>query len=144
MTILDQDTIMELLNAEGMFATAMDLEYCLPTRASFLEQAAAAHRNVVKLGVADYEAEAWDCDDFAFLTRSLMRIAHKRTEGHPKAGLAVGVFTYNRDSSGAQHAVVVGVTRDEADYELVFAEPQTGQELRLSAQEKASCMGVYL
>jgi hypothetical protein len=135
-----------------------DSEYALPARDWFLNQfGPATHDAMQKLGVAGYETEAWDCEDFAFFAANWAKMCHRRTAGHPAKGLAVGVFVYYpATSSGGLHAINVAVVRrdplaldpalapDPSAYELVFLEPQSGQEKKLSADELSSCMAIII
>jgi hypothetical protein len=143
MTLLTAEQMQEILDAQGIFAELDDALYCLPTRASLHEQAAAAKRNMDKLGLV-YRDEAFDCEDFADLTRALMRISHARTPDAPAAGLAVGVFSYISDATGGAHAVVFAIVNEGEDLRFVFAEPQTGQPLDLSANEISSSIKAWI
>jgi hypothetical protein len=143
MTLLTADELLDFLAGHGICAALDDNEYCLPSRASFYEQALAAKRNMDRLGLM-YREGAFDCEDFADLARALMRISHDRTPGAPAAGLAVGVFSYISEATGGSHAIVFAVVKEETGLFLAFAEPQTGEPLNLSAEEIASSIKAWV
>lgn len=78
-----------------------------------------------------------DCDNFARAYCVFAQDAHADTPLNDDEGLAVGEFCYVR-SSGEAHAIVVALT----DVGLVYIEPQTGEVLGLTPQEKSSCFRV--
>lgn len=118
-----------------------DLNYVLPTREWVTgDFARAMLGNLQKLGIT-YAPESFDCDKFAKLVAAFGAVCNLRTSGH-KGGLALGVFYYR--SPAGYHAINVAVVPDDDDLDLVFIEPQTGQELRLSEEELASCYRITL
>lgn len=79
-----------------------------------------------------YSAQ-WDCDDFASIFRVMAQICHAQTRTRPEEGIAVGELFYMMDSGGG-HAICCAFTENG----LIFIEPQTGEQLKLSATELQS------
>lgn len=84
--------------------------------------------------------ERFNCKHFAGLYSELAQsrfLLASRIQPVPSDTLAIGSIWYARDDGRGNHAIVVAVT----ERGLVFIEPQTGQELKLSMKELSS---VYL
>jgi hypothetical protein len=85
------------------------------------------------------EAEAADCDDYARACADFAALLHRKTSGHPRAGLAFGQFWFTRHT-GTAHAINVAICRDPAGaLHLVFFEPQTAELVALTPEEVSSC-----
>ena len=82
--------------------------------------------------------EDFDCDDFAMLFKivssALHRHAKKVHKDKPESP-AVGLMWYTT-RKGTGHAINVCIGEG---YKIFFLEPQTGEELCLTDQEKRSC-----
>ena len=89
------------------------------------------------LGVK-YTSQAYDCDNFARGAASWADILHVITPEHPKSGLAIGEFVYATDDGGA-HAINIVICND---LEVVFFEPQTGTEAKISIFEKCNAINI--
>ncbi len=121
----------------------MDNEYSLPARAwitgQFSEDLAI---NLDNTGTHTYVPESNDCDKFSRFAWALAGLAN--AESQKGRGLAFGMFSYKRDLDGLGHCINFAVCRDPmGDLELVFLEPQTGLEVKLSKTEMLNC-GTYL
>lgn len=81
----------------------------------------------------------WDCDNFAFAFYTFAQICHSRQmdkngKTSSAQGLSIGVMFYRiRGESG--HAINIIYTEDK----LWGFEPQTGEFLNLTEEEKDSC-----
>lgn len=87
-------------------------------------------------GIVKWDSR-FDCDNFAAFYVALAQIRFFAASFHavtPATSLALGEFWYRRDTGGS-HAVVLAITSRGP----VWIEPQTGAELTLTAQERASC-----
>lgn len=91
-----------------------------------------------------WRSEYRDCDKFARLLQALAIADHARNwiaDGKtPNGGLAIGTLSYTQDS-GEQHAINLIYTKvvGKPQINLRTFEPQTGEELLLTASEKRSC-----
>lgn len=82
--------------------------------------------------VLNWTEEANDCDDFARLAATFAQILHFLTPDRPPAtALALGEFWFVRDD-GTGHAINLALCGEE----VVAYEPQTRNEVTLSADEK--------
>lgn len=92
------------------------------------------------LGIATFENEAGDCDDFsqaaAFYAKWLNRVSPNR---NTEAGLAVGELYYIKDSGGG-HAINFIVTLIGDRIQIVFYEPQLRRIVSLSEAERGRVM----
>lgn len=85
-----------------------------------------------------------DCDKYSRILQSLAALTHAeqwaKIPGVKPAGLAIGVFNYIQDSDRKGHSINVLLTkkRDKDSFCLRFFEPQTGEEVSLSAREITS------
>ena len=89
-------------------------------------------------GIYGWEAESFDCDDFARAAAALAQYLHHKTAGRPKdTALAFGELWYRKDN-GEGHAINIFV-----DAGNVFKfEPQTASFVELSAAEKLNTFKV--
>jgi len=88
-------------------------------------------KELERLGIIEW-SEKFDCEDFAAMYKILCQVCHKNSRS-TQGGLAVGAVDYQKDS-GEYHCINIAFT----DQGLVFIEPQTGKELKLSENEKNS------
>jgi hypothetical protein len=88
-------------------------------------------------GVTKWE-ETFDCDDFAAFYVSLANVRYFNatwSSSRPAQGLALGEYWFRPDGKrGEGHAVVTALT----ERGQIYIEPQSGQELTLSQNEKLS------
>jgi hypothetical protein len=120
-----------------------DEEYSLPTRRWFLGTfAAALNRDLDLLGVQTWKPELNDCDDFALLTTALARVCNALSNPKQNA-LAVGMFCYMPDGGG-YHAINFAIVSEAGQRKVLFLEPQTQQEVKLSEREISSCAFYYI
>jgi hypothetical protein len=79
--------------------------------------------------------KAHDCDNFATAYRMYMQFLHSEQSNHDSESIAVCEMHYKIDNAGyhAINAVIVD------NYRVIFIEPQTGNKVNLSNQEKRSC-----
>jgi len=75
-----------------------------------------------------------DCDNFATAYRMYMQSLHSIQEGESGQSIAVAEIWFMQDNGGA-HAINMVIVDN---YEPLFIEPQTGNQIRLSNQEKKS------
>ena len=113
--------------------------YSLPTREWFLGKFARAFGRLLWAAkLVAWIQNRFDCDDFARLAAALAGILHKLSSKQP-TGLAVGEFWYQR-AGGDNHAIAVAIVEEAGDWDLVFMEPQTQRELKLTEEEIQSCI----
>lgn len=79
-----------------------------------------------------YNTQAFDCENFSRLYANWADILHSRTPGHPVSGIAIGTFAFTRDD-GLNHAINIAICNNG---EVVFIEPQSGNIIQLSDNEK--------
>lgn len=116
----------------------LDEEYVLPDRTFLFSDAAQALNDWFwSLGVNNYEKDKNDCDDFAQLAASILRIWHKKTLKEKKA-LAFGWMIYT-NRNFIKHCINFGVVCENNEYKIVFMEPQTKLQIYLTNEEKLSC-----
>ena len=75
----------------------------------------------------------WDCEDFAREFKSLAQICHNNSPLATAEGLAIGEIDYTKES-GERHCINIAFT----DKGVIFIEPQTGESLLLTENEKNS------
>lgn len=92
---------------------------------------------LLDLGIYKWERRH-DCDDFARSFCCLAQAAHALTQGNDDEAVAVGEFCYVANGIGP-HAIVCAVVEGN---EVVFLEPQSGQFLTLTEDERKSCFRV--
>lgn len=129
----------------GVDAFIPDERFIGPTRAWVTGTFGPAWAEALrKLGLETYQPEAWDCDKFADLCRSYAELLHARTPDRPikDAALTVATFCYVIESTGGGHAIVAFFIPQGESFEVVYLEPQTGEEKKLTKQEEASCMAL--
>lgn len=121
----------------------LDVQYAHPTRAWFLGPfARAVSRNTLALGLNQYRPEANDCDKFTRRAAQWARDCHALTRPDSGMSLAVGDFFYTPGAAGGGgHAIVCAIVYEQDAPRLVFLEPQTGLEARLTREEIQSCYG---
>lgn len=118
-----------------------DAFYAHPSRA----WVRGAFASALKTLLDGLEASVWtdssnDCDDFARLSAAFASCLHNRTVGHERnTGLALGEFWYVRDAGGG-HAINMAIVYQDGKPELMFFEPQTQQEVKLTEREVLSCV----
>lgn len=80
-----------------------------------------------------------DCDNFARAFCTFAQDAHALSTGSAE-GLAVGEFCYVANSARVKgpHAIVVAFT----ELGMIFIEPQTGEQITLTPEEKQTCFHV--
>ncbi|WP_221031383.1 hypothetical protein [Actomonas aquatica] len=86
-----------------------------------------------RLGITKWDRK-FDCNRFTDLYRSLAQADYYRSNFHSSVNaeaIAIGSIWYVRDSTGTRHALVQAVT----ERGRIFIEPQTGEEIELSAKE---------
>lgn len=131
--------LQEFLDNELMCESSivLDRSYMLLTRDDFLNKfAPALWNNLRALKVAAYKPEANDCDDFSLYALALAKLTHRFSTDEQKA-VAVGMVGFTQDS-GAGHAIIFAVIREQGKLVLVFLEPQQSKEKVLSENEKQS------
>lgn len=143
--MISGDDIYVVMSNEGvgaLYSVVVDSEYDHATRTWLLGAfAEATRKNLKGLGLADYAAEAWDCDDFAWTVASLGRMNH-RISGRGKTtkrALALGWMGYQVDGGGG-HAIVFAIVKKATGHDVMFIEPQNGKEITLSRSEKDNCL----
>lgn len=80
----------------------------------------------------------FDCEDFTKFFKTLAQACHKSSKGTAE-GLAVGEISYTK-TSGEYHSINI----IETEKGLIFLEPQTGESLILTENEKNSINKVYI
>jgi len=110
-----------------------DRRYAMPTRGFIMGAFSKALWTLQAFfKVLNWTEDANDCDDFARLAASFAQILHFLTPGRPPASaLAVGEFWFVQDD-GTGHAIDLAVCGNE----VMAYEPQTRNEIELSADEK--------
>lgn len=113
-----------------------DQNYAVPTSAWLLKEFYPWFWQMrTALGLRVYSRRN-DCDNYARAAAQAAEDCHSLTAGGPDAeGLAVGEFWYRKDS-GEGHAICVAIVDDGR---RIFFEPQSGDELKLTSKEFASC-----
>lgn len=89
-------------------------------------------------GVTKWEP-TFDCDNFAtfYVALANVRFFSATFQSFTSAqSLALAEFWYYPGAGGSAHAIVTAVT----ERGQIFIEPQSGQELQLTADERASCL----
>lgn len=95
----------------------------------------AFRQELFRMGVVKWE-ERFDCNRFAEIYTGLAQVNFFRQTFHRRTGakaLALGQFWYVRDKGGP-HAIVQALTERGP----VFIDPQTGEEMNLSPNERKS------
>jgi hypothetical protein len=77
-------------------------------------------------------SKKFDCEDFARTFKVLAQACHLKSRGQ-EDGIAIGEIDYTQES-GEYHCINVAFT----DVGVVFMEPQSGKELKLTENEKNS------
>lgn len=114
-----------------------DTRLALVTRKWFLGTFARSCRTFFRqLSVAGYVAEEWDCENFALSAMFWAHIAHAKMKGGTGAGIAVGRWHYFTRKQRMPHAISVAVTPGR---KLIWMEPQTQTEAKLTTEEIRSC-----
>ena len=131
------------LGNAGVFrAIPRDGVYALPSR-QWLATFATRFRNwrVNELDGEPYEPEANDCDDASGDAWYYARKCHRRTvragNGPANSALAFGFMDYQTERGGG-HSINCAVCRENGALAVVFWEPQTGQEVQLTEDERSS------
>ena len=78
--------------------------------------------------------EKHDCDNFSTAYRMYLQALHSIQPGKSGESIAVAEIWYMRDIGGG-HAINLVIVDD---YQPLFIEPQTGDEVKLSNKEKLS------
>lgn len=81
----------------------------------------------------------FDCDNFVTFFVALANVRFFSASFHSvnaAQSLAIAEFWYRPESGPSAHAIVTILT----DRGQIFVEPQSGQELKLTASERASCL----
>lgn len=112
--------------------TSLDGKYSIPTMDWVLDTSFSLSSQINNI-LGEWVEESRDCDDFALSTMSLMRLFHSYK--NPKSSLSVGYFQYTQDTGGV-HAINVAIVENS---EVLFFEPQSGRQLRLTTKEIKSC-----
>jgi len=79
--------------------------------------------------------EKHDCDNFATAYRMFMQALHSKQPGKSGESIAVAEIWFMQGGVGG-HAINMVIVDD---YQPLFIEPQSGDEIRLSNKEKISC-----
>lgn len=85
------------------------------------------------LEVHKYKA-SWDCDDFSRMYAAYGQILHARTTKKKFEGIAIGEIWYKIDNT-ENHAINIAILENK---DVIFIEPQSGEELKLSKTKKSS------
>ena len=134
MTLLTPDRIQELIDMAcvGIDATFFDDIYVQVDKAWLaceFKTSFAEFRE--KYGIV-YDPKAFDCENFGRLYSNWADMLHSRTPGHPVSGVAIGTFAYTRDDA-LRHGINIAICNGG---EVVFIEPQSGNIIQLSENEK--------
>jgi hypothetical protein len=89
-----------------------------------------------KIGIVRWD-NRFDCNRFADFYSNLAQAFFALDEFHsslPAQGLALGPFWYARDNGKGRHAVIQALT----ERGRLFIDPQTGEEMKLTAAETQS------
>lgn len=89
-------------------------------------------------GVTKWEP-TFDCDNFATFYVALANVRFFSASFQsfsPAQSLALGEFWYSPSGGANAHAIVTVLT----ERGQIFIEPQSGQELQLTPEERASCL----
>ena len=81
-------------------------------------------------------AENFDCDNFSSFYYSFAQACHTKSN-RKEQGIAVGEMFYRQNGTGG-HAINVAITEKG----VIYIEPQTGQQIKLTDVEKQSCWSV--
>lgn len=122
------------------YSLLVDADYACPTTSWFSVFYDWWKKTRFDVGLTKWE-RINDCDNFARSFAQAAQDCYALTalppgETRPEA-LAVGEFMYTQQNGGG-HAIVIAFT----EVGFVFIEPQTGQFLTLTEQEKDSCFYV--
>ncbi len=97
--------------------------------------------------LSDYKKHGWDCDDFALVTMSIVRLLHAK---HcPEKNLknytpAFGLFSYLYRLN-EPHAINLCIARNDSnELEVVFIEPQLFSKVSLTDKEIGTCKDVII
>jgi hypothetical protein len=130
------------LGANPQTFTPFDSNYQCPSKAWVLDVFSdSLNRSLYALGLVSWKTEAWDCDKFARLAAVLGAIEHARTPWREQAALALGVFCYV--PAAGPHAINFAVV-DPHTMEIVWLEPQTQKEVKLTEDEIGTCYNVMI
>lgn len=97
----------------------------------------AFHRFLSRNGVWKWD-EQYDCDNFTRMFCAFSEIAHYKAGREVEdEGIAVGEFWYGKGGDYRKgHAIVIFYQEEGKPR---FLEPQTGREIQLTDEERASC-----
>lgn len=114
-----------------------DRSYVCPTEDWFFGEFAEALRVLYQeLGVATFEEESNDCDDFTRLAAAFAQVLHHRTGAHRKSALSIGEFWYFRGGNPLdEHAFLIARFDTRA---VGFMEVQNQSRAYLKENEKCT------
>lgn len=116
---------------------ASDADYSIPTKGwvtrNFKKYFKKKMRSDPTLGMIWKEKH--DCDNFATAYRMYMQALHSKQPGKSGESIAVAEMWFMQDGVGG-HAINMVIVDD---YQVIFIEPQTGDEIKLSNKEKKTC-----
>lgn len=151
MTVLAADIIERAILHNYAFSARNPLLLVDSTYATINDDAAADYFHTVA-SLTQRQLGQWvenviDCDKYARLVATLAMVGHAQEPAavKKKTGLALGVFAYISDSQGP-HAINFMVTKvtGQTHLRVRFFEPQTGQEIHLSNDEKTGILWAIL
>lgn len=144
MTRRELQSFMTSQGCMPFYDVCTDENYVHPDRAWFFGPfARAVMNNVRNLGLDKWHKDANDCDKFSRRVSQWARDAWALTNPDSESGIAVADFLYTPDGSKTGHAIVCAVVYISGLPKLLFMEPQSGQEITLSPQEKRLCLGYW-
>jgi hypothetical protein len=134
------DTFQELLREEfGGVIHIFDKDYAFASEEYLLACAKRLIKSNKQEGITF--GKKWDCDNFTVDFVNLVSKNHARTQSSIDAqGLAVGGITY-RDPNLGMHMIVWFLVPDK---EFKFIEPQTGNLIELSQEQKDNACYVFV
>lgn len=143
--------IRELMIATGAkhasLAFVLDREYLLPS-ADYIRGDFAKWfwEEQYRRGVATWNEESNDCDNFSVRAFADIGLAHALTSPASKTGIAFGLFFYSPDGTLSYHAIACAVVRGiDGVPHVVFFEPQPKASafglVALTGTEIESCLG---
>jgi len=143
MTVLTPKEVISFLLKKDIFAQKYgiaDSKYNLPSRSWVFNEFATSLKSVLSY----FKTSVWmnennDCDNFAICAAWLAQTLHSNTNKFSGTGLAIGEFFYKSELLKGLHAINFAIIKEDGELKLVFFEPQTGEELNLSMEERMSC-----
>jgi hypothetical protein len=135
--------VISRLGIQQNFIIPRDKAYALFDRSWIFGPFAQAFEGFKELvGIADYQAEANDCEDLSDWAVCYAKLCHKRSWPNSDVSVAFGTFRYSplwaRPGSHMINCALVP-SRFAPRFDLVFFEPQNSSPTTVSPEELRTC-----